>query len=153
MFNYAGDWKLREKIPPAERSAVEVKWKVDNPPLQARAMVLADQVLFVSGPPDVFDEEAAFYSLDDPKVREKLAEQSALFKGKEGAVLWAVSAESGKKLAELHLDSLPVWDGMVASRGKLYLTTVTGEVVSFVSKTRGYEKTLNNVPELVDFTK
>lgn len=146
LFNYAGDWKLRQGLPMSEQSAVQVKWLVDKPPLQVRAMVLADQVLFVSGPPDVFDEEKAFYTLDEPQVREKLAEQSDLFKGKKGGLLWAVSAASGKKLAEFQLDSLPVWDGMAASRGKLYMTTLNGEVISFISKTKGYSDIKPSLP-------
>jgi outer membrane protein assembly factor BamB len=136
MLNYAGDWKERQKRPMEEQSAVQVKWLVDKPPLEVRAMVLADQILFVSGPPHKVDEEKAFFALDDPNTRKQLAEQSALLKGKEGALLWAVSAASGKKLAELHLDSLPVWDGMAVSSGKLYMTTLNGTVVSFANKPR-----------------
>ena len=45
--------------------------------------------------------------------------------------MWAVSASTGKKLAEYKLASLPVWDGMVAANGQLYLTTLKGDVVSF----------------------
>jgi outer membrane protein assembly factor BamB len=153
MKNYAGDWKLRQGIPMAEQSAVQVKWLVDKPPLQVRAMVLAGQVLFISGPPDVFDEEEAFFKLDDAQIRGKLAEQSALFKGKEGAVMWAVSAANGKKLAEFHLDSLPVWDGMAASRGKLYMTTLKGDVISFAGKTKGNSETAQKISKLIGSAK
>jgi outer membrane protein assembly factor BamB len=128
-FRATGDWKLRQGLPEADQSAVNFKWKVDKPDIQVRAMVLADDTLFVAGPPDIVDEEEAFFALDDDAVLEKLAEQSALLKGKEGALLWAVSANSGRKLAEYKLDSLPVWDGMIASSGKLFMTTMNGEVV------------------------
>jgi hypothetical protein len=94
-------------------------------------MALADKTLFISGPPDVVDEEEAFFALDDARVLKKLAEQSAMLKGKNGALMWAVSAENGKKLAEYKLESLPVWDGMIAANGKLYITTVKGEVLSY----------------------
>jgi hypothetical protein len=66
--------------------------------------------------------------MDDAAVLEKLAEQSELLKGKDGARLWAVSTQSGKRLSEYNLDSLPVWDGMIAAEGKLYLTTMDGDV-------------------------
>jgi outer membrane protein assembly factor BamB len=134
MMNYAGDWKLRQGLPKAEQSAVEFKWLVDKPPLQVRAMVLADKTLFIAGPPDVVDEENAFFALSNSDVLEKLAEQSAMLEGKNGAIMWAVSAANGKKLAEYKLDSLPVWDGMVAANGKLYMTTMKGEVLSFAGK-------------------
>jgi outer membrane protein assembly factor BamB len=84
----------------------------------------------------VVDEEEAFFALDDFSVLEKLAEQSAALKGKAGALLWAVSTGDGKKLAEYKLDSMPVWDGMIAAGGKLYLTTMNGEVACFSEKSR-----------------
>jgi outer membrane protein assembly factor BamB len=133
MKNGAGDWKYRqEKLTKDQQSAVKTKWTVDKPPFQVRAMVLAGNILFVSGPPDIVDEEKEFFAVDDPAVQAKFAEQGALLKGKEGAVMWAVSAANGKKLAEYKLDSLPVWDGMAAANGRLYMTTLKGEVLSFV---------------------
>jgi hypothetical protein len=94
-------------------------------------MVLADKVLFISGPPDIVDEEDAFWALADKEVLAKLAEQSELNKGKNGGLMWAVSAVNGKKLAEYKLASLPVWDGMAAANGELYMTTLQGDVLSF----------------------
>jgi outer membrane protein assembly factor BamB len=134
MFNYAGDWKLRQGLPKNEQTAVQYKWLVDKPPLQVQAMVLADKTLFIAGPPDVVDEEDAFFALDNASVLAKLAEQSEMLNGKNGAVMWAVSATDGKKLAEYKLKSLPAYDGMVAAGGKLYLTTMNGEVASYSGK-------------------
>ncbi len=131
LFNYAGDWKLRQGIPKDEQTAVQFKWRIDKPSLQVRAMVLADKTLFVAGPPDIMDEEDAFFAWDDAKVLEKLAKQSALLKGEEGGLMWAVSAENGAKLSEYKLDALPVWDGLVATAGKLYMTTMNGEVCCY----------------------
>ncbi|MBC8876893.1 MAG: hypothetical protein H8E44_46285, partial [Planctomycetes bacterium] len=48
-----------------------------------------------------------------------------------GGTLWAVSAESGQKLSELELDTIPVFDGMAAARGRLFLSGVTGQVMCF----------------------
>jgi hypothetical protein len=97
-------------------------------------MVLADKTLFVAGPPDIVDEEENFFILDDADALAKLAEQKELLRGKEGAVMWAVSALDGKKLSEYKLDSLPVWDGMIASGGNLYITTMNGEVIRYSGK-------------------
>jgi len=74
------------------------------------------------------DEEEAFFAMNDAAILEQLARQSELLKGKDGARIWAVSAKNGKKLSEYRLDSLPVWDGMIAAGGKLYLATMNGEV-------------------------
>ena len=126
-----GDWKLRQGLPIAEQTAVKFKWLEDKPPLQVRAMVLADQMLFIAGPPDVVDEEEAFFALDNAAVLEKLALQSAMLDGKGGALMWAISAANGKKLAEYRLESLPVWDGLVAAGGRLFMSTMNGEIVCF----------------------
>ncbi len=134
-FMATGDWKLRQGFPLAEQSALNFKWKVDKPDIQVRALVLADKTLFIAGPPDVVDEEAAFFALDDAEVLAKLAEQSELLRGKDGARLWAVSAGNGKRLSEIKLDSLPVWDGMIAANGKLYMATMKGEVACFAENT------------------
>jgi len=88
------------------------RWSV-YVPLRVRAMVLAREKLFIAGPPDVVPAE-------DPL---------AAIAGRRGARLWAVAAESGKKLQEYKLDALPVFDGLIAAGGRLYVSTRTGEVI------------------------
>ena len=95
----------------------------------ARAMVLADKVLFVAGPPDMLDEPQAFKQINEPQVRRDLAEQLAAFNGKKGAVLAVISVADGTELAQYDLDSPPVFDGMAAASGRLYLATLNGRVV------------------------
>jgi hypothetical protein len=51
--------------------------------------------------------------------------------GEKGSLLWAVSAKDGEKLAENSLDALPVFDGMVAAGGRLYMATTDGAVLCF----------------------
>jgi hypothetical protein len=127
----AGDWKEGQSLPEIQMSAVQFNWQVDKPDIYARAMVLADKTLFVAGPPDIVDEEDIYFFLNDEEIKEQLARQSDLHKGKEGGKMWAVSAENGKKLKEFTLDSLPVWDGMAASKGNLYLSTMAGELICY----------------------
>lgn len=45
-----------------------------------------------------------------------------------------VSPSDGSKLAELKLSSLPMFDGLAATAGKLYLTTMDGKVVCFAAR-------------------
>jgi hypothetical protein len=99
----------------AKRPAVRPKtyaWSVQLPVL-ARAMVLAQDTLFFGGPPDIFES-------DDPH---------AAWDGKKGGVILAISATDGKQLGQLELDSPPVSDGMAAAYGRLYTTTMNGNVV------------------------
>ena len=98
-------------------------------PLHARGMVLAGDTLFMAGPPDLVDEEEAVASIGRSSTQRKLRRQDAAWNGKHGGVLWAVSKRDGKKLAERRLDSYPVWDGMIASEGRLYIATRSGHVI------------------------
>jgi outer membrane protein assembly factor BamB len=123
------NWKNRAKFPESQLSAVHRKWMIEKPELIARAMVLADRTLFIAGPPDVVDEEEIWGRTLEPGVQAKLNEQSAALDGQKGAMLWAVSASDGEKLAEYKLDDVPVLDGMAAANGRLYLATKNGRIL------------------------
>jgi len=130
----AADWKVREGFSLADLSAVSYKWVRENPPLEVRAMVLAGKTLFVAGPPNVVDEKDAFRHPDAARIREKLEEQAAALEGRKGALLWAVSASDGKRVAEYNLESMPVWDGMAAADGQLYISTGDGRLICMGEK-------------------
>jgi len=90
------------------------KWSV-NVPVRMRAMVLAGKTLFVAGPPDVFDP-------NDPL---------GAFEGRKGGVLCAFSPADGSKLAEYRLASPPVFDTLIAARGRLYMCTRDSRLLCF----------------------
>ncbi len=98
-------------------------------PLFVRAMVMADQTLFIAGPADIVDENEIRRHLGSDEAQRRLQEQVEAYVGKKGAMLRAVSAADGQTQAELRLDELPVFDGMAAAYGRLYMTTVDGNVV------------------------
>ena len=89
--------------------------------LLGQAMVLAGETLFVAGPLDKVEEVP-----HEPADVDPLAEALEATRG--GRVL-VVSANEGKTLADYELESPPVFDGMAAARGRLYLSTKSGEVV------------------------
>ena len=60
-----------------------------------------------------------------------LFQQSAAWEGKRGSLLWAVSGAEGRKLAQYKLDSVPVFDGLAAAGGRLFLSMKDGKVVCF----------------------
>ncbi len=80
-------------------------------PIQVRAMVKTDDVLFVAGP------------LGNPIT------SKAALEGKTPGTLLAISASDGTVLAEMALPSTPVWDGMAAAAGNLYLALANGDTV------------------------
>jgi hypothetical protein len=92
-------------------------------------MVLANGTLFAAGPPDLVDEEQAVRQLAIPETQQRIAEQEAAYRGDRGGILWAVSAGSGQKLSEVGLDTIPVFDGLVAAEGRLYLSSVDGRLI------------------------
>jgi hypothetical protein len=120
----------RKRLPwSAKKPDIPTQWKCKID-LLVRGMVLCDKVLFVAGPPDLFG--VAPGDTPHPYARasaESLQAQREALEGKKGSLLWAVSADDGKKLSETELDGLPAWDGLVAARDKLYLTLQDGTVI------------------------
>ena len=83
--------------------------------VRIRAMALAEGRLFAAGPPDVVDPK-------DPL---------GAFEGRKGGVLCVLDSASGQKLAELPLPSPPVFNGIAAARGRLYLAEEDGSITCF----------------------
>jgi outer membrane protein assembly factor BamB len=81
-------------------------------PVRVRGMTKADGVLFVAGVPDIVEDQ-------DPL---------AALEGRRGAILRAYSAGDGQELAEMKLAAPPVFDGLIAANGKLFMSAVDGSV-------------------------
>jgi len=88
--------------------------------LLVRAMVKVGDALVVAGPPDL--------GIKDSKVLQFKNEPEALagFLGKKGVFLRVVSATDGEKMSECALHAMPVFDGMSAANGKIYLSLKNG---------------------------
>ncbi len=125
------DWKSLSNYSMSDLTAVDYKWLSERPALLVRAMVLADKTLFIAGPPDIADEKEAWGRFFEPEIRAELDEQIAALEGRKGALLRAVSASDGKKLSEYNLESPPVWDGMAAANGRLYVAMKNGKILCF----------------------
>ena len=82
-------------------------------PLRAEAMVLTRDCVVLAGPPDVLDAK-------DPQ---------AAFEGRAGGIVAVYARTSGKKAGEVKLASPPVFDGLAAANGNLYVSTRDGKVV------------------------
>ena len=92
-------------------------WQQPVEPL-VRAMVLADKTLFISGPGDAL-------AADDPV---------AVWEGRGGGLLWAVSAASGQKLAAYPLEAPPVFDGLIATPDRLVFSATDGRLVCLAGR-------------------
>jgi outer membrane protein assembly factor BamB len=80
-------------------------------PIHVWAMVKTKDILFVAG------------------VRGNATVSQAALKGKSDGMLLAISPEDGSVLAEMSLPSMPVWDGMAAAGGNLYLALTNGQAL------------------------
>ena len=113
---------LSLKAPAADKSTKQQKGKRSSGPkpeweqhigIRVTAMVRAADTLFVAGSPDVVDPK-------DPH---------GAWEGRKGGLLAAFAAGDGKKLAQYKLPSPPVWDGMAAAGGCLYISLRDGTIV------------------------
>jgi len=103
----------------SERPKHQARWSIQIP-LRIRAMVLAGSTLFVAGTPDVIDPNDPWSAID----------------GRKGGILWAISTADGKKLAEYPLNSPPIFDGIAAANGRLYISTIDGSVVCLAANSK-----------------
>ncbi|MFW6161531.1 MAG: PQQ-binding-like beta-propeller repeat protein [Planctomycetota bacterium] len=121
----------RKRRPAPVANKANYAWST-SVPILVRAMMLADGTLFIAGPRDVLDETEARRM--NAAAKERIEKQEAAWTGQDGAVLWAVSTDQGRKLAELALPAPPVFDGMAAAGGRLLVATTDGRVLCLGGK-------------------
>jgi len=96
----------------AVRSEAQKVWS-SSIPLTGKALVLAGDTLFAAGTP-------AACPADDP---------ARAYEGRMGGLLWAASAATGEKVAEVKLDAPPAWDGMAVANGRLFIALQDGRIL------------------------
>jgi outer membrane protein assembly factor BamB len=133
--SHVGMGKVRNQLfsvpmQPARRSgAIKSNW-TKRVPIWVRGMVLADKALLIAGPPDLLEEPKKKYN--DPYTlasKQNLQAQCDSLAGKKGASLCAVDLSKGTVLHTLKLTASPVWDGMAAANGRIYISLTNGQVV------------------------
>jgi hypothetical protein len=90
-------------------------------PVLGTGLVLAGNSLFVAGPLDPVSEVPHEPSTTDP--------MAAALESTQGGRLLVVQADNGETLADHPLPSPPVFDGMAAAGGRLYLSAKDGQVI------------------------
>jgi hypothetical protein len=103
-----------DKRAKAKRGRAEPKalWQ-QHLDIRVTAMVRAADTIFVAGAPDVVDAK-------DPH---------GAWEGRKGGVLAAFAASDGTRLGKYNLQAPPVWDGMAAAGGRLFISTGDGCIV------------------------
>jgi outer membrane protein assembly factor BamB len=95
----------------------------DQDSLIVRAMALTRDKLLVAGPPDLRKRQTdgVLAYLNDK-------EALASFKGEKGVYLRVVNTTDGKTLSEKKLNAMPVFDGLSAARGKVFVSLKNGQI-------------------------
>jgi len=99
------------------QSVAKKRW-TSHIPLTGKALVLAGNRLFVAGTPVAFPE----------------GDLAKAYEGRMGGRLWAASAATGEKLAEVQLDAPPTWDGMAVANGRLFIALRDGRILCMGGK-------------------
>lgn len=84
-------------------------------PLRATALVLAGDRLFAAGTPDEVDPSDPWAALE----------------GRRGGRLQVIETDDGSMVNEIRLNSPPIFDGMAAADGTLYVSQQKGQVACF----------------------
>ncbi len=100
------------------------QWSNSNS-LIVRAMVLGSNQLAVAGPRDLGKKATNILAYQNP------AEALAAFRGNKGSFLRLDSNSDGQTQFETKLPALPVFDGMAAADGRLFLSLKNGSVVCY----------------------
>jgi outer membrane protein assembly factor BamB len=107
---------------PAKRSCI---WSKRDFDLVVKAMALTPETIAVVGFPDKRKESANQLSYEDNSAA------LAAFTGGEASELRLLSTSDGKLIHKLELDVAPVFDGLIAADGSLYLSTREGSLIRF----------------------
>jgi hypothetical protein len=117
------------KTPANKPNSTAYRWE-NKLPFHVRAMVIAGDMILAAGPPELAQasgtgEKALVLKNPDETLR--------AWQGEQGGKFWAISTTDGKTLAKYSLDSPPVFDGMAATAGRVYMATTDGHVVCFAN--------------------
>jgi outer membrane protein assembly factor BamB len=94
---------------------VKYEWSNHDPAIYANAMVLAGDSLFAAGPPAIRNEATA--------------QALGRWRGKAGGLVKCLARSDGRMTGTCKLSAPPVFDGMAAAYGKLYICLADGSVV------------------------
>jgi hypothetical protein len=89
-----------------------------NVQINSKAMIKAGESLVIAGTPNEFPEDNFYRAVE----------------GGTGGVLAIASVADGTPRKMTRLEAPPVWDGMAAAKGRLYIATADGKVICLGEK-------------------
>ena len=82
-------------------------------PIRGHGLLLSGKRLYLAGPPDLPPETESYWSI----------------LGKRGALFRIIDTQDGSTLADFKIDEVPVFDGLIAARNRLYMSTMQGTLI------------------------
>ncbi|MCF7849456.1 MAG: PQQ-binding-like beta-propeller repeat protein [Kiritimatiellales bacterium] len=110
---------------------VTQKWNREIP-LHVFGLVLAGDTLFMAGPEKIDTvktrELVETLVTDNYDLSPPLKNATETFLGKKGGLLYAVNKTDGAPVMKTNLDAVPVFDGLIAANGRLFISLNDGSV-------------------------
>ena len=110
-----------------KRYFVNHEWKRPLPIL-LRGLAGAGKYLILAGPPDKLDEREVWKTGRTEKTTPQGMAQQDSIDGKLGGMLLVTIAESGETVGKVALESPPVFDGVIAAQGAVFMSALDGTI-------------------------
>jgi len=121
------DWGKRS-LYPNDLIAYKHRWTTDIP-FHARAFLVAGDVIFLAGYPDVHDETLMQMKPDDLDWKRSAEKQAEVLRENSKGLLCAISTADGTILEKTEIEATPVFDGMIAVDSMIYISLENGELL------------------------
>ncbi len=98
-------------------------------PLHVKALAKAGDRLVLAGTPDDFDEGPRKQYGDIDLTAGRARKIEADWRGENGAWLWVVAAEDGRRVGQVKLQAAPAWDALAVAGGRVVLSLKDGQLL------------------------
>jgi len=103
-------------------------WDKPSPDMLVEALVLAGDALYAAGTPDVLDETKPGIRDESPETLAAMKKQDAALAGESGGLFASFSRADGVMTKKIDLPAPPVFDGLIAANGRIYIVLRNGAV-------------------------
>ncbi|MBD3318273.1 MAG: PQQ-binding-like beta-propeller repeat protein [Chitinivibrionales bacterium] len=108
--------------------SISYLWTKENTGIHVDAMIVAGSRMYIAGVQDVVDEQATYTNMDSPGVQDQFVTQEEHLLGEHAGEFRVIKTSDGSKVTTLSLPAKPVFDGMAAAYGNVFLALDDGSV-------------------------
>ncbi|MHC4914523.1 MAG: outer membrane protein assembly factor BamB family protein [Planctomycetota bacterium] len=129
-----GEFNIAGMVKGGKWGSGKMVWGPVVLPIRMRAMIIAGGSVVTAGRTDPMIPESVLKTKDNRRRRQLIAALPAELKKPEDALLLIHSSVDGKKQGEVKLGAPPVFDGLAAAGGKVYVSCQDGKLRCFGKK-------------------